>query len=331
MIRVEGMLGLFAFFLVAAADAGAPVPRVDVERIFNEFVRAQNEASQEKRRAQLSAFKTAAASASGDERKLIERMIRVLEKDGPLERIVPEFADIVRAAAKLGRGRFDDEHSAARAFLSLPHLAQKAGLDPEPLRREAMAFIRELVARYPNEGRAHGLLAAAMMEAKAESKLVLPALKRCSELDRTSWCTEQYAKLLADGERPRCRGTALKKPLTARGAYEEWEKQPGATMTANGQKYSVEANPFLRTEDFAWVSVDGEGNLSLEVTMAARARLEQETRRLLGKTVALMLGDEVLLAARVQSPTSEGQITITPGKGKAPFKLEELCRAVEPK
>jgi hypothetical protein len=311
---------LAALFIASAADAGAPAQRADVRSLFNEFVRAQDEASKEQRLAQIAALKTAAASASGDERKLIDRMTRLLEKDEPLEKVVPEFADIVRATAKLARGRFDDERVAAGAYLSLPATARNAGLDPEPLRREAMAFIRDLVARYPNEGSAHGLLASALMEAKADSKLVLVELKRCSELDGKSSCTEQYSRLLAEFERPRCRGTALKKLLTARGAHDD---------AANGQKYSVEANPFLRAEDFASVSVDEEGNLALEVTTSARARLAQETRRLLGKTVVLMLGDEVLLAARVQEPISDGRVRVTQGQGKPPFKLEELCRTVE--
>ncbi len=173
------------------------------------------------------------------------------------------------------------------------------------------------------------LLASAMLQSKADTKAVFADLEHCLALDPANeFCSGVFKRMKADLERLRCDGSALKKPLTARGAYDEWDKTPGDLITANGAKYTVEPTPFLSSKDFSVVSVDASGDLALEVTAAARARLEQETKRLIGKNVALMFGDEVLLVARVSGPTTEGRVQITHGNAK-PFTLDALCRTID--
>ena len=323
------MLGLLAALLVAAnVDAGTP--RFDVKKALEAVFRSQNEASQQQKNEQVAALEKAAASASGDERALLNRMIVLMKKDQQIEKAVPELAEIVRALAKLTRGDFEGEMATAGAFYALPMLARTAGLDPEPLRVEALAFIRDVVARYASQARAHGLLGSALLETKADPKLALVEFKRCSELDPKAWCANQYTKLLAEQSRPRCTGASLRKPLTASGAHEAPTQVKGATVSANGQQYTVEAEPFLHTEDFASVSVDDDGGLALEVTPVAKARLEKETRRLVGSgSVMFRMGEEVLLVAHVMEPISEGRVRVSQGKGK-PFKIEALCRALSP-
>jgi hypothetical protein len=189
---------------------------------------------------------------------------------------------------------------------------------------------QDLVERFPNEGRAHGLRASALMEARADSTVVLGELERCARLEPQASCARSATDLRATLERPRCRGSALKAELLATGAQQEWTKAPGA---ATGAWTAVrEKEPFLRSADFASVAVDAQGNLALEVTEAAKARLAEETRRLVGTpagAVVLTLGNEVLLSARVQEPILEGRIQVSRGRDKAPFRLEDLCKAVE--
>lgn len=170
-----------------------------------------------------------------------------------------------------------------------------------------------------------GLLAALLLAATVDA-----GTPRLDPSSRRS-CANQYTKLLAEQSRPRCTGASLRKQLTASGAHDASAQGKGATLFANGQQYIVEAEPFLHTEDFASVSVDDDGGLALEVTPVAKARLEKGTRRLVGSgSVMLRLGEDVLLVARVMEPISEGRVRVSQGKGKPPFKIEALCRALSP-
>lgn len=231
----------------------------------------------------------------------------------------------LRAAAAKDTG---DEKQGA--FLVLPSLARSAGLDTKPLRREALTVTRDLVERFPGQGAAHDLRATALSEARASSRAVLDELEQCARLEPQAPCARSAADVRATLERPRCSGSALKAELLVTGAQQEWMRAPGA---AKGTWTDVrEKEPFLRSADFSSVSVDAQGNLLLEVTEAAKARLEKETRRLVGTpagAVVLTLGSEVLLSARVQEPIAEGRIQVSRGLDKAPFRIESLCKTVE--
>ncbi len=323
-------LALVAVVLAGSPDGGASPVRTPLPSLLEDVLRAQRETRKERRTEELAALRSATAKATGAERPLLERMTRLLEQDEPLPNQVPELADILRSMSRLVRGRFDEERAVVGAFLSLPSLARSARLDPEPLRREGLAMTQDLVERFPAEGRAHGLRASAMMEARADAKAVLVELQRCAQLEPSAWCSRSAADLKATLERPRCSGSALKAELLATGAQQEWTRTPGATK---GQWTDVRENePFLRSADFSSISVDADGNLALEVTEAAKARLEKETRRLVGTAagaVVLTLGGEVLLSARVQEPITEGRIRVSRGLDRPPFRIEDLCKTVE--
>jgi hypothetical protein len=311
--------------VVMGADGGTVAPAFRLDRFFEEYSRLQNVLHREDRVRLIQSLTVGADALTGGERQLAVRLKQLIQQDEFSDKQVIEFSKIVRDFTKLARGRLTEELAAGSLMLSLAPLAKNVGLDPEPARREAVAFASDLASRYPAEGRAHGVLASASIAANADSEIILTELKRCSELDKKSWCADTYARALSDRNRPMCRGTMLTKSLTAIGAEEESAHQVGPTIVYNEQKYTLEAKPFLSSEDFASIAVDPDGNLVLEVNAAAKKRLEQETKRLLRKTVVLRFGEEILLAASLMEPIANGQIFVRRGNSQPPFSLDALC------
>jgi hypothetical protein len=306
--------------LVLMADGGTP--RLDVKALVGE---AMQGAQEEQRIAELKAL---AAKANPTERALLTRIIKLVESKEPFEKVMPQYLPLLKDATAYARGSLPEELALAGAYGSLPMTARSMRLDPAPYRAAALAYAKDLVARYPKEGRAHGVLASALLEAELDSELAREELKTCATLDRSSWCVAQYRQILADLERPRCSGATLQKPLTVWGATETSPKTQGA-LSINGMTLAVEAKPILESSAFSLVRVDPDGSLSLETTKADAVTLARETKRLLGKYFVLKLGDDVLLAGMLQSEIAEGRLRVTPGQGKPPFKLEALCATIE--
>jgi hypothetical protein len=307
--------------------------RADTKRLLD-AVFAQQRAQDAERNAQLVAqVRAARDAAAGEERELLDRMLRFVASDEPLDKKTwPEWVQLNRDLLKLSRGDWEAERAAVGAFSSLGSLAQTLSLDPEPYRRESVLVARDLVTRWPAQGRAHGLLASALLQSGAENLAVLPELKRCVQLDATAdWCKRLHASLVDAAERPRCSGKQLTQTLTSTAAH-DWQKgQTGTVIESYGMKLLVEEHPFLFNEDYALIAVDQDGNLDIEVTQPAMKRLETETTRLVRQsgTVVMRLGDEVILSAHVNEPIANGRLHITHGAKGPPFVLDKLCRSVD--
>lgn len=306
--------------LVLAADGGTP--RLDVKALVSEALQGGAQAQR------IAELKALSAKTNPTERALLRRVLTLLESKEPFEKVMPQYLPLLKDATVYAKGSLPEELALAGAYGSLPMTARSLRLDPAPYRAAALAYAKDLVARYPKEGRAHGVLASALLEAEPDSELARAELKTCATLDRSSWCVAQYERFLADLERPRCNGATLQKPLTVWGATETGPKTQGA-LSINGVTLVVEEKPILESSAFSFVGVDPDGSLSLETTKADAVTLARETRRLLRKYFVLKLGDDVLLAGMLQSEIAGGRLRVTPGQGKPPFKLEALCATIE--
>lgn len=283
-------------------------------------------ASEAERTELLNKMKTLAATTPPEQRQLVNELVQLVQANVRLDKSVPKLAEILRS---LARGNFEDERAVAAAYLTLPTLARSARLDLAPYRTEARAVARDLVTRYPGEGRAHALLASVLLEANAARPEVLTELRRCVQLDGGAWCDGQRAALIADYQKPRCTGAQLSAPLRTFAASEWNPSRPkGRNIEANNEKLVLDPTPMLQGNDYSEISVDGDGNLALEIEPVAARRLAETTARLSGSgRVVLMLGDQVLLAATVVEPITNGRIRVTHGRNP-PFAIEALCRTI---
>jgi hypothetical protein len=323
-----GVLLVVTMAVAAVPDAGAA--RVDVKRIFDDLFARDRAEMAAARAKEVEALRAAMKDALPADRPLYELTLKLMQSDEPPEKLFPELLALLRQITPRARGDWETERAIGRAWLSMPTTCRAMGMDPAPVQREAMAYLRDVVTRYPQQGRAHGLLASALLESGAEPKEALPELKRCAELDPEAWCKGMHAKIIEELERPRCSGATMTRPLTAWRAKEWSAGATGRVVEQNGQKLVLEGEPFLRAADFSSVAMDGEGNLALELGASATQRFSDETGRLgsVGGWMALLLGDEVLLAARVMERIPKGKISVWMGNKKG-VTLESLCGRLE--
>lgn len=264
--------------------------------------------------------------ATPAERPLLERTIALIREDAPLAKLVPSYVDILRTSSANPQLDAQAARRLGSGWLALPTLAQQAGLDPKPYAKEATDAVSGLVARFPKEGGMYGLEATSLTMNKAPPTQVLAAYKRCVELDPSeAWCRSNHQQLASELGRPVCTGAQLKRPLTVTGAT-EWKSGPALETKAG--KLSLEASPLLANPDYAQVAVTDTGELSLILTPQATTRFAAATAKRMGTFVVVRLGDELLMAPRLESAIPSGKLLIAPGALPA-FQLDALCSSVQ--
>lgn len=310
---------VLAVALLASPDAG--VRESPVKAAIEQLARAATQQADAQRKESEKQLEVLAKQVTQEERPAIDRLLKLNRSRLPLEKQVPELAAICVELLKLSQADFDSQRAALGAYLSMPRLAESAGLDPAPYRAEGMRLAKAMVADWPKEARAHGLLATALMDSNAAELEVMRELKQCSQLEPAAWCTDYLKRAVAELERPRCAGKSLVQPLTLTGARARSE---GVETV-----YDEEPKPALSGAEIATVMVDDDGLLAIETTAEGSKHLEEVTARLIkgfDGAMVVKLGEKPLVSARVVQTITNGRLTVRAGKR---LTLDELCKQVE--
>lgn len=197
--------------------------------------------------------------------------------------------------------------------------------------------IRGFPLRFPTEARGFFFYGRLLTEENASNEDQLRAYKRCVDLEPSEkWCRSNYEDRVKVYRQPHCKTAGIDPGLGFYRASTTRGKSYVRKLSRNGEPVFVEASPFLTVEAIATIREELpaksmlDSQLLLEFTPAGAKRLEEETSRKDLQSIAVVLGDEVLVNPRVAEPIPDGRVLIHLGFGSDSEPLfQRLCRKVE--
>jgi hypothetical protein len=214
----------------------------------------------------------------------------------------------------IGKRHPDDfaiQYQVASALEMLGGQVEGLGGDGKPACTEALAFTRDLVARFEQEARAHGVRAFTLNNCNEDPQEVLVAAARCVELaPDNQHCRDLHARTAALWQAPRCTGAAI---------------APGVRVFGAGPRgRQRDAAPAITAADFAEIKLV-DGTAVGELNPAGHDHFRTLTARLATEkgTVVIAAGGEVLATLDVEHEiTSPRMNLITDDLGKVCATIE---------
>ncbi len=279
-------------------------------------------------------MRAARDAATGDERWLFDGALALmdeLERDparGPAR-----YAEFLRAVEARFPHDVEVRVEVAWAFCAVPSLARSFQVDPAPFAAESISRAEKLVAEFPNEGRAFGVLAVARGLSGADELEQLRLYDAClARAPADADCEEGRAVVSASYEEPRCDGRGVRRGLALHAAGVGDAR--GRVVRIQGETFTLDDGPpVLVAEDFVDIRRAEEfelPSLHARTTPAAATKLRDATAALAGRedrAMVLVVDDDVLLAARVNEEITGGVVAIT--SGSAPLALSRVCATIE--
>lgn len=276
--------------------------------------------------------------------KVLGRMIRARQQaetekkplsGSDMEKLGKEFVEA-------GEHWFDkrkDSPDPARAFAAyqIVSAVQETAKSVDPvvalrLARKIKAGIPELVARYPQQPRAHFYRAQQLARENAAPEGVIREFKVCLELDpMDKGCRAGYEGAVFDYQEPYCTGAKVDPSLAFYLSSDVRSSQYPVSMNSLREAVFVERKPRLSKRDIARIKLDrplepilNGGSISLELTTSGAAKLAQLTEKNVGKFLAVTVKKRVILNPRINTPIREGRVMIS--MGAASVEAEESAK-----
>jgi len=206
---------------------------------------------------------------------------------------------------------FAIQYQIASALEMLGSQVEGLGGDGKPACVEALAFTRELVARFDREPRAHGVRAFALNNCHQDPIDVLVAAAHCVNLaPDNKHCRDLHARTAASYQAPRCAGAAI---------------DPGVRVFGAGAHGADrEAVPAITATDFAEITLV-DGTAIGELNPAGQDRWRALTSRLAtaAGSVVIMRDEKILATLDVDREITSPRVSLVTRD------LDTVCAAIE--
>jgi hypothetical protein len=196
-----------------------------------------------------------------------------------------------------------------------------AGITPPNFHTEIESEIAKLPSRFPKEALSYLLQGELLSNQTAPLEDIIRAFRQCLELDPTQKeCKKRYGDAVSDYQSPYCAGEGLDPSL---GFYlsskERNSRFPKALHSSEG-KIFVEKAPQLSRMDIARLMVvpaslgqSSFDELRMEMTPEGARKLSELTAQHVHGYLAVALKDKAILNAVIESPISEGKVSVALG------------------
>ena len=244
-----------------------------------------------------------------------------------------QLAAFLRAVDARFAREVDVRVEVARAFCAVPSLARSFDVDATALDAEMVARAEKLVADFPNEGRAYGVLAFARGLTGADELAQLRLYGAClARAPEDEGCRRGRDAVVASFEQPRCDGRGARPALALHVA--RVGRGAGRVVRYGDDDYTLAAvPPVLVAADFTDLRAsrpDEYPTIYASTTTAASEKLRAATADAAARddaAMVLLVGDDVVYAGRVREQIRGGSVAMT--SLREPMELTRVCATIE--